>query len=107
MHPLEGTHRIRLIRFISAIEIRLIRLIRCYFYFSRDADINPLYLSKEYVVKKSWKQCLYKPGSVSRAGLLRREPSVIYLLRKSPCVSSILPSTVAMVGRDALKRWYT
>ena len=110
MHPLEGTHRIRLIRFISAIEIRLIRLIRCYFYFNRDADINPLFRlirSKKSEQKKSWKQCLYKPGSVSRAGLLRREPSVIYLLRKSPCVSSILPSTVAMVGRDALKRWYT
>ena len=29
VHPLEGTHRIR--------------LIRCYFYFSKDADINPLF----------------------------------------------------------------
>ena len=98
VHPLEGTHR-----------IRLIRLIRCYFYFSKDADINPLFrlIRSKNQNKKSWKQCLYKPGSVSRAALLRREPSVIYLLRKSPCVSSILPSTVAMVGRDALKRWYT
>ena len=48
--------------------------------------------------EKEWKQCLYKPGSVSRAPLLTQEPSVIYLLRKSPCVSSILPSTVSSKG---------
>ena len=56
VHPLEGTHRIRLIRcyfYLSnrnpinplylSNRIRLIRLIRCYFYFSKDADINPLF----------------------------------------------------------------
>ena len=69
VHPLEGTHRIRLIRFLYFSNrnpinpfnpllflfqqrIRLIRflylsnrirLIRCYFYFSKDADINPLF----------------------------------------------------------------
>ena len=123
VHPLEGTNRIRLIRFLylsnrnpfNPINPLLflfqqrIRLIRCYFYFSKDADINPLFrlIRSKKSEQKSWKQCLYKPGSVSRAALLCREPSVIYLLRKSPCVSSILPSTVAMVGRDALKRWYT
>ena len=44
VHPLEGTNRIRLIRFLYlSNRIRLIRLIRCYFYFSKDADINPLF----------------------------------------------------------------
>ena len=60
-----------------------------------------------YKKKKRRKQCLCKPGSVSRASLLRRKPSAIYLLCKSPCTSSILPSIVTTVGRDALKRWYT
>ncbi len=48
--------------------------------------------------EKKWKQCLCKPGSVSHTPLLTYEPSAIYLLRKSPCVSSILPSTVSSKG---------
>ena len=68
--------------------------------------------------EKRWKQCLYKPGSVSHAPLLKHKPSVIYLLRKSPCVSSILPSTVSRRNSDgtpsddgihelAAPRWYS
>lgn len=50
------------------------------------------------IEKKKRKQCLCKPGSVSHTPLLTYEPSAIYLLRKSPCVSSILPSTVSSKG---------
>ena len=43
VHPLEGTNRIRLIRFLYlSNRIRLIRLIRCYFYLSNRNPINPI-----------------------------------------------------------------
>ena len=68
----------------------------------RAANEEPMkQMQKACENKKRWKQCPYKPGSVSRQALLPAEPSVIYLLRKSPCVSSILPSTVSSRGTRA------
>ena len=93
VHPLEGTHRIRLIRFISAIEIRLIRLIRCYFYFSRDADINPLF--RLIRSKKSEQKKVGNSVSISR----------VLFLAPDCCAASLL-SFIYYASRPASPAFY-
>ena len=55
-------------------------------------------------IRKKRKHCPYKPGSVPHIGVA----SAIYLIRRLPYGSSILPSIAPNgIGRTALRRWFT
>ena len=94
VHPLEGTHRIRLIRFLYlSNRIRLIRLIRCYFYFSKDADINPLF--RLIRSKKSEQKKVGNSVSISR----------VLFLAPHCCAASLL-SFIYYASRPASPAFY-
>ena len=80
--PLEGTHR-----------IRSIRLIRCYFYFSKDADINPLF--RLIRSKKSEQKKVGNSVSISR----------VLFLAPHCCAASLL-SFIYYASRPASPAFY-